>query len=127
MCSVDQYRKNLQDIAEHARAAGRREAAFETTAFLFTVMDDDYDKALDRAATALQMIYNRPFRDAARKYCLLGRPEDFLEQMQAFARAGARHFVFSMLSDPNAFIDAFEREIRPGLGQIDLGEGVAGE
>ena len=119
MCSPDQYRGNLEEMARHARAAGRRDVDFETAAFLFTVLDDDYDKALERAASSLQTIYNRPFRDAARKYCLLGRPADFLEQMQAFARAGARHFVFSLLSDPNAFIDAFEREIRPGLGGIE--------
>ena len=39
--------------------------------------------------------------------------------MQSFAKAGARHFVFSMLSDPDAFIEAYEGVIRPGLGQID--------
>ncbi|MBW2272754.1 MAG: LLM class flavin-dependent oxidoreductase [Deltaproteobacteria bacterium] len=120
MCSAEQYATNMEDIARHASAAGRKEVDFETVAFLFTVLDDDYDKALDRAASTLQMIYNRPFRDAAQKYCLLGRPADFLEQMQAFARSGARHFVFSMLSDPAQFIDAFEKEIRPGLSQIEL-------
>jgi probable F420-dependent oxidoreductase len=120
MCSADQYRGNMEDIRRHAVEAGREEVDFETAAFLFTVLDDDYDKALDRAANTLQMIYNRPFRDAAQKYCLLGRPADFLEQMQTFARAGARHFIFSMLSDPVAFIDAFEKEIRPGLSQIEL-------
>ena len=67
----------------------------------------------------LQMVYNRPFRDAAKKYCLLGRPEDCLEQMHAFARAGCRHFVLSPLSDGDAFFEAWEREIRPGLAQID--------
>jgi probable F420-dependent oxidoreductase len=121
MCSADQYAQNLTDIEAHALKAGREGADFETTAFLFTVMDDDYDKALDRAASMLQMIYNRPFRDAAKKYCILGRPEDCLEQMQNFARSGARHFVFSMLSDPNEFIDAFEGTIRPGLPSIELG------
>ena len=66
------------------------------------------------------MIYNRPFRDAAKKYCLLGKPEDCLEQMQDFARAGSRHFVFSMLSDAGQFIEAFESTIKPGLGQIEF-------
>jgi probable F420-dependent oxidoreductase len=120
MCSAEQYRANMEDIARHASTAGRKEVDFESVAFLFTVLDDDYDKALDRAASTLQMIYNRPFRDAAQKYCLLGRPADFLEQMQAFARSGARHFVFSMLSDPTQFIEAYEKEIRPGLAQIEL-------
>ena len=68
----------------------------------------------------LQRIYNRPFRDAAKKYCLLGKPEDCLEQMQNFARAGTRQFAFSMLSDANEFIDAYEETIKPGLSQIDF-------
>jgi len=120
MCSADQYRSNMQAIAGHAQQAGREKLPFETSAFLFTVLDDDYEKALDRAAGLLQRIYNRPFRDAAKKYCLLGRPEDCLEQMQHFARSGARHFVFSMLSDAGEFIDAYEKVIRPGLARIDF-------
>jgi probable F420-dependent oxidoreductase len=120
MCSPEHYVSNLETIRRHAREAGRSEDPFETTAFLFSVQDDVYEKALDRAAAMLQTIYNRPFRDAARKYCLLGRPEDWLEQMQAFARAGARHFVFSLLSDGDAFFEAWESTIRPGLAQIDF-------
>ena len=120
MCSAEQYKDNMGLIAEHAMKAGRKDVPFEPTAFLFTVLDDDYEAALDRAASLLQMIYNRPFRDAAQKYCLLGKPEDCLEQMQNFARAGARHFVFSMLSDPNEFISQFEAVIKPGLSSIDF-------
>lgn len=120
MCSVDQYRGNLELIREHAQKAGRKDVPFETVAFLFTMLDDDYESALERAASRLQDIYKRPFKEAARKYCLLGKPEDCLEQMQNFARAGTRHFVFSMLSDPDEFIDAFQSVIQPGLAQIEF-------
>ena len=119
MCSPDQYSGNMETIQGHAHRAGRKEAPFEATAFLFSVMDDVYEDALDRAASMLQTIYNRPFRDAAKKYCLLGRPEDWLEQMEAFARAGARHFVFSLLSDRDAFFEAWTHTLKPGLAQID--------
>ena len=120
MCSAEQYTQNMALIREHALKAGRKEVPFEPTAFLFTVLDDDYEAALDRAASLLQMIYNRPFRDAAQKYCLLGKPEDCVAQMQDFARAGARHFVFSMLSDANEFISAYESVIKPELSNIDF-------
>ena len=119
MCSAEQYAANLDSIRVHAQEAGRSEVPFETTAFLFCVLDDVYEDALDRAASMLQMIYNRPFRDAARKYCLLGRAEDWLEQMEGFARAGARHFVFSLLSEREAFLDAWTGVIKPGLPQIE--------
>ena len=61
-------------IAGTPTEAGRKDVPFTTAAFLFTILDDDYDAALDRAANLLQMIYIRPFRDAAKKYCLVGRP-----------------------------------------------------
>jgi probable F420-dependent oxidoreductase len=119
MCSPDQYAENMNTIRGYAEQAGRKDVPFESTAFLFSVMDDVYEDALDRAAGMLQTIYNRPFRDAAKKYCLLGRAEDWLEQMQAFARAGARHFVFSLLSDREAFFDAWTTTLKPGLSQIE--------
>lgn len=120
MCSAEQYAANLRVIEGHAKAAGRAGVGFETAAFLFTLLDEKYEKALDRAAALLGTIYNRPFRDAASKYCLLGRAEDCLEQMEGFARAGARHFVFSLLGDPEEFIERYEQVIRPGLESIAL-------
>lgn len=118
MCSPEQYEANLRSIEAHAARAGRAPLDFESASFLFTVLDDDYEKALDRAATLLGTIYNRDFRDAARKYCLLGRAEDCLEQMRAFARAGSRHFVFSLLSDTDEFLDRFQNVIRPALPSV---------
>lgn len=120
MCSAGQYADNMTLIRQHAQSAGREGVPFEPGAFLFSVLDDDYEAALDRAAGMLQMIYNRPFRDAASKYCLLGKAEDWLDQMQDFARAGARHFVFSLLSDGDAFFEAWEKTLRPGISQIDF-------
>jgi probable F420-dependent oxidoreductase len=105
MCSPEMYAENMATIRRHATEAGRREVPFRTDAFLFTIFDDNYDVAHKRAAELLQMIYNRPFEDAAHKYCLLGRPEDCLEQMRAFARSGARRFVLSPLMDMDTFLE----------------------
>jgi probable F420-dependent oxidoreductase len=105
MCDVDTYRSNLSTIAGHANEAGRDGLRFQTAALLFTVLDDNYEAAHDRAAKLLGKIYNRDFRDAAARYCLLGKPEDCLDQMRNFARVGCRHFVLSALSDPNEIIE----------------------
>jgi probable F420-dependent oxidoreductase len=104
MCSPAMYVENLSTIRRHAEAAGRRDVPFETAAFLFTILDDDYDTALDRAANLLQTIYNRPFRDAAKKYCLLGPTSACLDQLQAFVDAGCRHFVLSPLMDAGELV-----------------------
>jgi alkanesulfonate monooxygenase SsuD/methylene tetrahydromethanopterin reductase-like flavin-dependent oxidoreductase (luciferase family) len=68
----------------------------------------------------LQSIYNRPFRDAAKKYCLLGRSEDCLEQMQAFAAAGCRHFVLSPLMEAGEFVDR-GAELLPRIRELSRG------
>ena len=120
MCAAQTYRANLDLIAKRAREAGREAVDFQTLAFLFSFLDDSYDAALDRAAQILGTIYNRPFRDAAKKYCLLGRPEDCLEQLREFARAGARHFVFSPLSNPDDFVSIAEKQILPELRGLAL-------
>ena len=61
-----------------------------------------------------------PFRDAAARYCLLGRPEDCLEQMQRFVAAGSRHVVLSMLSDPREAIEIARDGILPELRSLDV-------
>lgn len=118
MCAAETYAQNLDVIRRHAAEAGRKDVPFTTAAFLFTILDDDYDAALDRAANLLQMIYNRPFRDAAKKYCLLGRQADCLEQIQAFADAGCRHFVLSPLMEPDDFV------ARAGGGLVRAIQGI---
>jgi probable F420-dependent oxidoreductase len=105
MCDVDTYRSNLAAIAGHARAAGRAGRPFQTAALLFTILDDNYEAAHERASTLLGKVYNTDFREASKRYCLLGKPEDCLDQMREFAKAGCRHFVISALSDPHEIID----------------------
>ncbi len=115
MCSPEQFAANMEEIGRHADRAGRGEFDFEPVSFLFTVLDDDYGRAHARASRLLGRIYARDFEEASKKYCLLGRAEDCLEQMRRFARAGSRHFVFSMLSDPGHFLEEYRRVIRPAL------------
>jgi probable F420-dependent oxidoreductase len=118
MCAAETYAQNLDVIRRHAEEAGRGKIPFETAAFLFTILDDQYERALDGAANLLQMIYNRPFREAAQKYCLLGRPEDCLDQLQAFADAGCRHFVLSPLMDPDEFAERAGGELVQAIKSI---------
>ena len=49
MCDVKTYRDNLTSIAAHAKSAGRDGLPFQTTAFLFTLLDDSYEAAHTRA------------------------------------------------------------------------------
>jgi probable F420-dependent oxidoreductase len=118
MCSAETYASNLESIAGFAREAEREVTPFHAVAFLFTIFDESYGNALDRAAKLLQTIYNVPFRDAAQKYCLLGRPEDCMKQLQRFIDAGCRHFVLTPLMDSNEFLDQAESQILPGFRKL---------
>jgi len=113
MTSPERYRTNLELIAKHANEAGRSIPRFGTGALLFTVLDPSYEGAATRAGEMLSRVYNRPFHDAARKYCLLGRPPDILEQMRAFARAGVRHFLLAPLMEPGGFVDEVAKQLLP--------------
>ena len=115
MCAPETYRENLATIAASAREAGREAIGFGAAAFLFTLLEDRFDDAHEKAAKLLGTIYARDFREAARKYCLLGRPEDCLEQMRAFARSGCRHFVLAPLSDPEAFAERVAADMLPSV------------
>lgn len=115
MCAAEKYRENLALIEATAREAGRSAVPFTAAAFLFTFLEDRFEAAHEKASALLGMVYARDFREASKKYCLLGRPEDCLDQLRAFARAGCRHFIFAPLSDPAAFAERVAAEILPEL------------
>jgi probable F420-dependent oxidoreductase len=118
MCAADKYRENMERIAATARESKRGAIGFTPAAFLFTFLEDRYEVAHEKASQLLGMVYARDFKEASKKYCLLGRPEDCLEQMRAFARAGCRHFILAPLSDPAAFAERAAAEILPGLRSL---------
>ncbi len=115
MTSPERYRANLELVAKHAGDRRREIVRFGSGALLFTVLDTSYERAVARAGDMLSRVYNRPFHDAARKYCLLGRPEDALEQMRTFAGAGVRHFLLASLTDPEGFASEVAKQILPQL------------
>jgi probable F420-dependent oxidoreductase len=118
MTSPERYRANLDAIAGHAATVGRTDRPFGTGALLFTALDASYDAALDRAAALLGRLYARPFRDAAAKYCLLGRPEDCLAQIRRFVDAGVRHVVLAPLGDPGELLEAAATELLPAVHRL---------
>jgi len=118
MASPEMYSDQLSRIRQHAAQSARPSRRFTTAALLFTALADDYEQALDRAASGLERIYRVPFREAAARYCLLGRPEDCLERLRQFAASGVRHFVLSPLGEPQEFVERVSEAILPELGGL---------
>jgi probable F420-dependent oxidoreductase len=121
MCSPEHFAANLESIAESAAKAGRRDLRFETLCFIFTLIDDDYEAAHARASQLLSLTYRADLSEAARRYCLLGRAEDCLEQMQRFVAAGARQFILVPLMDHGALIEIAEAKILPEIPNLRPG------
>lgn len=121
MCSPEMFRDNLDTIRRHAEEAGRAPLPFTTTTFIFTILGSDYDACHRQAADLLKMIYRTDFEEAAHKYCLLGRPEDCLAQMQRFVDAGSRGFILSPLMAGDEFLARARDELLPAARELELG------
>ncbi len=57
--------------------------------------------------------------EASKSYCLLGRAEDCLEQMQRFVGAGARQFILAPLMDHTSLIEIAQSKILPELSNLE--------
>ncbi len=123
MCSPEHFEANLGIISDSAANAGRRDLRFETSCFIFTLIDDDYEAAHARASQLLSVTYQANLSEAAKRYCLLGRAEDCLEQMRCFVRAGARQFILVPLMDHTSLIEIAQAKILPELSNLGTASG----
>jgi alkanesulfonate monooxygenase SsuD/methylene tetrahydromethanopterin reductase-like flavin-dependent oxidoreductase (luciferase family) len=83
------------------------------------MLDDDYEAAHARASQVLSLTYNTDMREASKRYCLLGRAEDCLEQMQRFVGAGARQFILAPLMDHTSLIEIAQAKILPEVSNLE--------
>jgi alkanesulfonate monooxygenase SsuD/methylene tetrahydromethanopterin reductase-like flavin-dependent oxidoreductase (luciferase family) len=112
----ERYREGLETIAKSAAAAGRRLERFGTGHLLFTWIDASYERALEQATAHLSRRYGMDFREPARRYAALGRPEEVAERVSAFRAAGLRHVIVDPVGPPeeaDAARERFAREVWP--------------
>jgi probable F420-dependent oxidoreductase len=110
----DMYRSSLDGIRE--AAAGGPDRPFGTGHLLFATVADTYESALDKATETLSVRYAMDFRQAAKKYCALGRPQDVAERLLEFHAAGVRHIIMDFVGpyeDRDAQIIRFAEEVLP--------------
>ena len=114
----DMYREALVDIEISANEADRDLETFGSGHLLFMRVDDTYEAALDAATVHLSTRYAMDFRQAAKKYCALGRPQDVAEKINDYITAGCRHFVLDLtgpFKDREDQLQRFAKEVRPLL------------
>ena len=89
---------------------------FGTGHLLFAWVDDSYEAALDKATESLSLRYAMDFREAAKKYCALGRAEEVAEKLQAYHDAGLRHAIMDFvgpMAEHDAQVTRFADEVFP--------------
>jgi len=111
LVTPERFRTSMEKIEAFARESKRTvdPETFEAAHVLFTVLDDDWERARAQAARHLGRQYNQPFDDLARKYCLLGPPEACLEQLARFTTAGVRTFVIYFTVPTERLLTQLER------------------
>jgi probable F420-dependent oxidoreductase len=112
------YRSGLEAIASAAQSAGRSLSSFGSGHLLFLRLDRDHDAALDVATEHLSRRYAMDFREPARRYAALGRPDQVAERVRSFQQAGVRHVILDLVGpfqDRDEQLERFSKEVRPLL------------
>jgi alkanesulfonate monooxygenase SsuD/methylene tetrahydromethanopterin reductase-like flavin-dependent oxidoreductase (luciferase family) len=96
----ERYAQSLAKIREAAEQAGRRLDAFVAAHLTFITVGRDYESAERNWVRVLSRRYAQDFGPLARKYGVIGTPEQCAEQLDRFARAGCHYFVMNPIGDP---------------------------
>lgn len=110
------YAEGLQFIERHAASKGRRFDRFGTALSIFCSIGESVEQALEVASGPLSRRYAMDFREAARRYGLLGRPADVASRIGDFHRAGVREFIVDIIAEPGGravMLERFAHEVIP--------------
>jgi probable F420-dependent oxidoreductase len=114
----DRYRQSLDKIRAAAAEAGRSLDGFVAAHLTFITVGRDYESAERRWVERLSRRYAQDFGPLARKYGVIGTPEQCVEQLDRFASAGCGYFLMNPIGDPadeRDQIEAIAADILPRL------------
>jgi alkanesulfonate monooxygenase SsuD/methylene tetrahydromethanopterin reductase-like flavin-dependent oxidoreductase (luciferase family) len=116
--SPRRYAESVRTIRETAAATGRDLDGFGWYAFVFVTIDDDGERARERAAGGMGGIYKQDFTAMVDHVAVAGTADEVTEKLSAFVDAGARAFVFSPVTTPDAtevMVHQLVEEVMPGV------------
>jgi probable F420-dependent oxidoreductase len=96
----ERYAQSLAKIRQAAHAAGRSLAGFTAAHLVFITVGRDYERAKTAWVRVLSGRYAQDFEPLAKKYGIIGTPEQCAEQLAAFRDAGCEYFLLSAVGDP---------------------------
>lgn len=114
------YARSVETLGNMLVEAGRNTDGFGWGLHLMTALGETREEAVATATAGLEAGYNYDgdYSELAERYCLLGTPDECVEQLKAFEEAGARDILLSWLAPASRISEQIEvagREILPCL------------
>jgi len=105
----ERYAQGVDKIRAAAGAAGRTLAGFEFGHLAFITVGRDWESAKAVWVAHLSKRYAQDFEPLARKYGIIGTPEQCAEQLARFAAAGCTYMVVNVIGEAKDERDQLER------------------
>jgi probable F420-dependent oxidoreductase len=105
----ERYAQSVEKIRAAAAAAGRGLAGFAFAHLAFVTVGRDWESAKAVWVQHLSRRYAQDFEPLARKYGIIGTPEQCAEQLARFEAAGCNYVVFNAIGEPADERDQLER------------------
>jgi len=97
---ADRYAQSLDKIRAAAAKAGRSMERFTAAHLVFITVGRDYEAAKRAWVSVLSKRYAQDFEPLAKRYGVIGTPEQCAEQLERFRAAGCCYFVMGAIGDP---------------------------
>jgi probable F420-dependent oxidoreductase len=113
---ADRYSQSLDKIRAAAATAGRSMEKFTAAHLVFITVGRDYEAAKRAWVSVLTKRYAQDFEPLAKRYGVIGTPEQCAEQLERFRAAGCNYFVMGAIGDPRderAQLETIATEIIP--------------
>jgi probable F420-dependent oxidoreductase len=113
---ADRYAQSLDKIRAAAATAGRSMEKFTAAHLVFITVGRDYEAAKRAWVSVLTKRYAQDFEPLAKRYGVIGTPEQCAEQLERFRAAGCNYFVMGAIGDPRderAQLETIATEIIP--------------
>jgi probable F420-dependent oxidoreductase len=105
----ERYAQSVDKIRAAAQAAGRRLDGFAFAHLGFITLGRDWESAKAVWVRHLSRRYAQDFEPLARKYGIIGTPEQCAEQLTRFATSGCTYLIANPIGDPKDERDQIER------------------
>ena len=113
---AERYKQSVAKIEAAAAMAGRPLDGFTKAHLTFITVGKDYESAERAWVERLSTRYAQDFAPLAKKYGIIGTPEQCAEQLQRFIEAGCSYFVLNATcdaADEAGQIETYASEIFP--------------